>query len=96
MKTLYIVTYDVSDDKRWRKVFKIMRGHGDHLQYSVFRCELSDRDRIGLMEKLTKAVKHDADQVLLFPLGPAGGVDEQRVEAIGMPYRPSRQGAVIV
>lgn len=96
MRTLYIVTYDVSDDRRWRKVFRIMRGHGDHLQYSVFRCDLSDRERIGLMEKLSRVIKHDTDQVLLFPLGPAEGMDERRVQAIGLPYPPARQGPVIV
>ncbi|NLE47060.1 MAG: CRISPR-associated endonuclease Cas2 [Sandaracinaceae bacterium] len=30
MKT-YIVTYDISDPKRLRKVFQILRGYGDHL-----------------------------------------------------------------
>lgn len=96
MRLLYIVTYDVCNDRRWRKVFRIMRGYGDHLQYSVFRCELSDRERIGLMEKLTRVIKHDEDQVLLFPLGPVGGLDEQRVHAVGRAYPPPRQGAVVV
>lgn len=96
MRTLYIVTYDVSDDRRWRKVFKIMRGHGDHLQYSVFRCTLSDRERIGMMERLTRVIKHDADQVLFFPLGPVDGLDQQRVHTVGLPYPVSQQGAIIV
>ncbi|MCL6512732.1 MAG: CRISPR-associated endonuclease Cas2 [Anaerolineae bacterium] len=96
MKTLYIVAYDIADDQRWRKVFKLMCGHGDRLQYSVFRCALSDRERVMLMEKLTQAIKHTEDQVLFFPLGPVGGVDEQRVYAVGRPYQPVRQGAVIV
>jgi CRISPR-associated protein Cas2 len=96
MRLLYIVAYDVRDDRRWRKVFKLMRGYGDHLQYSVFRCELSDRERVELTEKLGRVIKHDADQVLLFPLGPAGGVDEQRVHAIGLAYTPSEHSAVII
>jgi CRISPR-associated protein Cas2 len=28
---LYIVTYDISNEKRWRRVFKIMRGYGGWL-----------------------------------------------------------------
>ncbi len=95
MRTLYIVAYDIADDRRWRKVFKLMRGYGDRLQYSVFRCALSDRERVELIEKLTNAIKHTEDQVLFFPLGPIGGVDEQRVCAIGRAYQPMRQGAVI-
>ncbi len=96
MRLLYVVTYDIRDDKRWRRVFKLMRGYGDHLQYSVFRCELNDRERVELMEKLTQAIKHDEDQVLLFPLGPAGGQREVNVHALGMAYRPTVHEAVIV
>ncbi|WP_169238849.1 CRISPR-associated endonuclease Cas2 [Candidatus Roseilinea sp. NK_OTU-006] len=96
MRTLYIVTYDIADDRRWRKVFKLMYGYGDRLQYSVFRCALSDRERVMLMEKLARAIHHTEDQVLFFPLGPVGGVDEQRIYAVGRVYPPLRQGAVIV
>lgn len=40
----HLVAYDVRDDKRLRKVAKILQGYGLRLQYSVFRCLLSDRD----------------------------------------------------
>ena len=96
MRLLYIVTYDICDDSRWRKVFKIMHGHGDHLKYSVFRCMLSDLERIGLLEKLSKVIKHDTDQVLMFPLGPVDGLDALRVVAIGLPLAPMHRGAIIV
>ena len=96
MRLLYVVTYDVRDDKRWRRVFKLMRGHGDHLQYSVFRCELNDRERAGLIEKLAAVIKKDEDQVLLFPLGPAGGQREVSVHAVGVAYAPVTHGPVIV
>ena len=95
MRTLYIVSYDITDARRWRKVFKLMNGRGDRLQYSVFRCALNDRERVELIEKLTRAVKQTEDQVLFFPLGPVGGVDEQRVYAVGLAYQQMRQGAVI-
>jgi len=32
---LFIVTYDISDAKRWRRVFKVMHGYGEWLQLSV-------------------------------------------------------------
>ncbi len=41
MRQSYLVTYDIADEKRLRKVFKIMRGYGDHLQYSVFECQFT-------------------------------------------------------
>ncbi|MCY4239233.1 MAG: CRISPR-associated endonuclease Cas2 [Rhodospirillaceae bacterium] len=40
---IYIVTYDISDTRRWRRVFKTMHGFGEWLQFSVFQCRLSRR-----------------------------------------------------
>ncbi|MBK6534550.1 MAG: CRISPR-associated endonuclease Cas2 [Deltaproteobacteria bacterium] len=42
-KLEWMVIYDVRDPKRWRKVYKLLRGYGQRLQYSVFKCQLSDR-----------------------------------------------------
>ena len=95
-RQLYTVAYDVCDSKRLRRVFRLMRGYGDHLQYSVFRCELSDRERAELMTKLSDVVKHDEDQVLLFPLGPAEGMREQGIYHVGKPYEVQDSGAVVI
>jgi len=96
MRTVYIVTYDVSDDKRWRKVFEVMKGFGDHLQFSVFRCTLSERGRVLLMEKLAQVIKHDEDQVLFFPLGPEDGFDVARVAVLGRSCPPLQRGAKVI
>ena len=40
----YVVTYDICDPKRLRRVYETLRGHGDHLQLSVFRCDLTRRE----------------------------------------------------
>ena len=40
MRSSYLVCYDISDDKRLRKVFKLMRGFGDHLQFSDLRVSV--------------------------------------------------------
>lgn len=44
MRNSFIVCYDICDPKRLAKVFKTMRAWGDHLQYSVFECQLSRTD----------------------------------------------------
>ena len=44
MRQSYLVCYDICDDKRLRKVFQTMRNYGDHLQYSVFECQLTATD----------------------------------------------------
>ena len=40
MRNTYIVSYDISDPKRLRKVFRTMKAWGAHLQYSVFERQL--------------------------------------------------------
>ena len=39
----YLVCYDIRDPKRWRRCFELLKGYGESLQYSIFRCRLSRR-----------------------------------------------------
>lgn len=63
----YLVTYDVRDDKRLRKVAKHLKGYGTRLQYSVFRCWLSHTDTQRLCWELTSLLD-PADDILFIPL----------------------------
>ena len=96
MRNSYIVSYDISDPKRLRRVFKLLYGYGEHLQYSVFRCELAVTDRIQLMAKLKRLIHHDQDQVLLINLGPARGRAERAITPIGRPYRPMGRSPIVI
>lgn len=94
MRRLYVVTYDISDPKRWRKVFKTMKGFGQHIQLSVFRCDLTDMERIRMTAALSELIHHGEDQVILVDLGASEGRDH-RVEAIGRPLEQERREARI-
>jgi len=96
MRLLYIVTYDICDDRRLRAVFRLMRGYGEHMQYSVFRCELTDLERVELIAQLTGTINMNEDQVLFFPLGPAGGERETGICAVGRPYEAVDHEAVVI
>lgn len=86
MRNSFIVCYDICDPKRLAKVFKTMRAWGDHLQYSVFECQLSRTDLARLRAKLTEIIHHTEDQVLFVDLGPAEGRGDRVISAIGKPY----------
>jgi len=96
MRRVYLVAYDIADDKRLRKVFKKMSGFGEHLQYSVFQCELSDKERIEMMAALNPLIDHREDQVLIFTLGPADGYNADATLALGRPYVFIERHAVVV
>jgi CRISPR-associated protein Cas2 len=86
MRTSYLVCYDICDDKRLRRVFKTMRGYGDHLQYSVFECQLTTTDLVRLRAELSEIIHHIQDQVLFVNLGPAEGRGDRVITALGKPY----------
>jgi len=92
---LYIVTYDIADDKRWRMVFKIMKGYGEWLQLSVFQCRLSPRRHAELIELLTGAINNRQDHVLLVDIGPAERVTP-RVVSLGKNFEAVAKVPVIV
>lgn len=86
MRNSFIVCYDICDPKRLRQVFKIMRGWGDHLQYSVFECQLTKMDAARLRAQLSEVIHHTEDQVLFVNLGPSEGRGDRVISAIGKPY----------
>jgi CRISPR-associated protein Cas2 len=69
MRNTYLVTYDIRDDKRLRKVFKAMRDFGDHLQYSVFECQFTPIDLAKCRHVLAGIIHHGDDQVPLIDPG---------------------------
>lgn len=96
MRRIYLVTYDIRDDKRLRKVFRTMRNWGDHLQYSVFECQLNAVDLLRLKAQLKDIIHAAQDQVLLIDLGPAAGRGDRVIEALGQPYTRMDSPCVIV
>ena len=69
---------------------------GDHLQYSVFRCELSAREKVELIAALTRELNSREDQALIVDLGPAEGRGGECIESVGRAFSASVRGAVIV
>lgn len=92
---LYIVAYDIADQKRWRRVFRTMKGYGRWLQLSVFQCRLSGRRRADLGAALERLIHHGEDHVVILDLGLADEIDP-RVESIGKSFTPITREAVIV
>ena len=92
---LYIVTYDITDDRRWRQVFKIMKGYGRWLQLSVFQCRLTARRRQEMAAELESVVHTRDDHVLIIDVGPADKIDP-RVESLGKTFESVKRQAMIV
>lgn len=96
MKQRYFVTYDVCDPKRLRKVFKCLKGYGQHLQLSVFRCDLTRMELACLKGDLLDVIDSEDDQVLLVDVGPAEGRATEAFETLGRPNTATERGPVVV
>ena len=92
---LYIVAYDISDAKRWRRIFKILHGYGDWMQLSVFQCRLSKTKRAELESRLREVVKNGQDHLMIIDIGPAKNI-KLRIESIGKELNAIEKKAVVI
>ncbi len=96
MQSRYFVTYDIADDDRRTAVFKALHGFGDHLQYSVFRCDLSAQRRAVLIATIDPMIDHAVDQVLIIDLGPTDGRAATCVVSLGKAYSNPERRVIIL
>lgn len=92
---LFLVTYDISDPKRWRRVFRLMKGYGEWVQLSVFQCRLSDRRHAEMAQLLDGIIKDHADKILIVDLGPADHV-KPRFTSLGERFDVVEKGPIIL
>lgn len=92
---LYTVAYDISDPKRWRRVFRLMHGYGEWLQLSIFQCRLGPQKHAELIALLDDIIHHDHDHVIIMDLGPAENV-KPRVVSLGKAFEPVVREPTIV
>ncbi len=85
-RTVWIVAYDICNDKRLRKVARIMENFGRRIQYSVFECHLDECELIACMTELAAVIKHDEDQVLFLNFGPSSSLAERDIRTVGRPF----------
>lgn len=92
---LYVITYDISDQTRWRAMFKLMKGHGGWRQLSVFQCRLSRKRHAELLVTLDELIKHEFDHILMLDLGTADKM-VPRVVGLGKVFAPVTREVVVV
>ena len=91
----FVVAYDIADDRRRTDVFETCKDFGNHVQYSVFLCELDRSEMMSLREILREIIHHADDQVLLVDLGPATHAVLDQMEVLGQPYDPPGRRFVV-
>ena len=93
---LYIVTYDIGDQKRWRAVFRLMNGYGEWVQLSVFQCRLSRKRHAEMLATLDEIVNQKDDHVVIIDVGIAENVTPRVVSLGKRVFEPVQREPVIV
>ena len=89
-----VISYDITSDKRRRQVVKILEGLGYRVQYSVFECELSERQLKHLKTALKPYVKPKTNDSIRFYI--LCGECQKRVESLGNDLSKTLGGLLIV
>ncbi len=65
-RTLYVIAYDISSNRRRTKVHKTLCGFGQWTQYSLFECHLTGKELVALRGKLDKLLEPEEDSVRFY------------------------------
>ncbi len=80
--TMFVVAYDIPDDKRRTQVHKLLKGFGTWTEYSLFECWLTKKEMLQLRDKLDRHLNGERDRVRIYSLC-ANCVE--KVETVGLP-----------
>jgi CRISPR-associated protein Cas2 len=65
---LTIVAYDITDDKRLRRVARVCEDYGIRVQYSIFECLLEEDEFTDFWLKLLEEIDEDEDRVVAYKI----------------------------
>ncbi|MGH7038205.1 MAG: CRISPR-associated endonuclease Cas2 [Stellaceae bacterium] len=90
---LYLVAYDVTSPRRWRRVYRLLQGYGEWVQLSLFQCRLDRFRRRRLESELAQLIDMRRDRVLIARVAPGG---ERPLASLGPPVVPLRRVTLIL
>ncbi len=96
MRANYLVTYDIKDEKRLRKVYIKMRGFGEPIQYSVFICRLSLIEKMLMISNLLPIIKPQEDSIMVVNLGNTLEAEWSKIEFIGVKRELDTMGRLVI
>lgn len=63
---IYIITYDITDDRRRTKVYEILSDYGKWVGYSVFECMLPPEKFVHLTGELESIIDKNEDSIRIY------------------------------
>ena len=91
-RTLYVIAYDITNNRRRTKVHKTLCGFGEWTQYSLFECYLTNKELLILRDKIDDFLNPEEDSVRFYPLC---AMCVAKVDTIGSP-KPEEKDVFII
>jgi CRISPR-associated protein Cas2 len=63
---LYVIAYDIPNDRRRTKVHKVLSGFGEWTQFSLFECHLTPKQLLQLRHRLDQLLNPEEDSVRFY------------------------------
>lgn len=80
----FIISYDIANPKRLRKIASIMEAYGYRIQYSVFLCQLTNVKLEHLKSEILSEINQNEDQCIIIDLG-HGNETPDSIASLGKP-----------
>ena len=82
-RTLYLIAYDIADDRRLSNVHHFLKGYSTGGQKSVYECFLTDSEAGLLRTQLSMLIESEEDRVHIFSLD-----GRSRTHTLGIALQP--------
>lgn len=92
----WLVAYDIRDEWRLRQVHDVVRSYGFRLQYSLYVCDLTPIEKIGLLQDLRSVVNQVVDSVAFIDLGDTGPASTNRIQYMGNAAALPEDGPTVI
>ena len=89
----YIITYDIRDDRRRNKIYKLLKGYATPVQFSVFEGHVRREDIVMLQHQVRKLM-HSRDDSVCFYRQCVRCMDQ--IERLGVKTEVFGSGDIIV
>jgi len=82
-RSLYLIAYDITDDRRLNNVRYFLKGYSTGGQKSVYECFLTDGELRYVIRKLEKMIRREEDRVHIFMMD-----GRSRTHTLGIAVQP--------
>jgi CRISPR-associated protein Cas2 len=83
MRTLYLIAYDITDDRRLNRVREFLKGYSTGGQKSVYECFLTDGELKYVKVALDRLIDDEDDRVHIFTMDA-----RSRTHTLGIAIQP--------